>query len=286
MSAWVNIQWKRYEFDNSFTTDSGAVYKFSRFIASGGNSIIYEVMDEREEKTYALKFLKFLNQKDDFNKEIELMREFSAPGYIDNFITLYATGNLVGYQTTKGRKKTRTGETINIPFFLMDRADDQTIKDYLCQEKLSEKEEQEIFPYIQKLAESLKMIHEKNYVHRDIKPKNILMHGTIPKIADFGLMVQENTCLDKKAPKFWPTPEYISLCDDTEHCSHMETDIFQLGCIFYFLYTGKYPIGIVNINEINGYKMEKVIKKMLSYSKNDRYRNGSELYSDIMEQLK
>ncbi len=285
MLAYLNIQGKIFEFDNLILTDSGKTYKFSKFIASGGNSVVYEVLDEREEKVYALKFLKFLNQKEDFDREVELMKQFSAPGYIDNFITLSETGHLVGYETTKGRKKTRTGKTIDIPFFIMDRADDQTIKDFLCQEQLSEKDEQEIFPYIQKLAESLKLIHEKDYVHRDIKPKNILMQGTVPKIADFGLMVKENECLEKKAPKFWPTPEYISLCDESEHCSHKQTDIFQLGCIFYFLYTGQYPIGIFNIEDISGYKMEPVIKKMLSYNKNDRYIDGNELYLDIMQQL-
>lgn len=285
MFPFVNINKKRYEFDNLISTNSDHIYKFSKFIASGGNSVVYEVLDEREEKVYALKFLKFLNQKEEFDKEIELMQQFSAPGYIDNFITLHETGNLVGHETTKGRKRNRTGKTIDIPFFIMDRADDQTIKDFLCQEKLSEKDEQEIFPYIQKLAESLKLIHEKDYVHRDIKPKNILMQGTVPKIADFGLMVKENECLAKKAPKFWPTPEYISLCDESEHCSHKQTDVFQLGCIFYFLYTGQYPIGIFNINDISGYKMESVIKKMLSYDKGNRYRDGNELYSDIMKQL-
>ena len=37
------------------------------------------------------------------------------------------------------------------------------------------------------ILKGLKAIHEKNFVHRDIKTNNIVLHNNVAKIADFGL---------------------------------------------------------------------------------------------------
>jgi len=40
---------------------------------------------------------------------------------------------------------------------------------------------------LKQIADGIAYIHSKGYIHRDIKPHNILMKNGIPKIADFGL---------------------------------------------------------------------------------------------------
>jgi len=78
-------------------------------------------------------------------------------------------------------------------------------------------------------------------VHRDLKPRNILLHDGRWKIADFGLarFLEESTSLNTvmegmtapyAAPEQW----------NRERASHA-TDVYALGCIAYALLTGKPP---------------------------------------------
>ena len=78
-------------------------------------------------------------------------------------------------------------------------------------------------------------------VHRDLKPRNILLHEGRWKIADFGLarFLEESTSLNTvmegmTAP--YAAPEQWNL----EPASHA-TDVYALGCIAYALLTGRPP---------------------------------------------
>jgi len=164
--------------------------------------------------------------------------------------------------------------------YIMDLAD-ESFEDYLCN-KLDWNHEREILPKIESLAYTVKLLHEKNYVHRDIKPQNILVNGEVFKLADFGMVEKENTSCKKAGPKYWPTPEFLNMCDDDVHCSGKQTDVFMLGCMFYFIYTKKYPVGNINIDSIDDtYKMKPIIEKMISYDIDERYKNCDEVYSEI-----
>ncbi|WP_418187136.1 protein kinase domain-containing protein [Aliarcobacter lanthieri] len=275
-----SINGKSFEIDDTCFDSFSNKYTILEHISGGGNSFIFKITDKREEKKYALKLLKYTNKKslESFDEEIKLMTEFTRAEYADSFIAFISSGEIDVYEIKKARKENKRLSSKKHKFYIMELAD-KTIQNFLCNKTLSS--EQEKIPYILKLAESLKYIHEKEYVHRDIKPQNILFKEEIPIISDFGLMVKEKTCLEKKGPKFWPTPEFLEMCE-TEHCAHKQTDIFQLGCIFFYIYTNKYPIGNVSFNEIpDNNLMKTVIKRMLSYKKEDRYENALELYDDI-----
>jgi eukaryotic-like serine/threonine-protein kinase len=78
-------------------------------------------------------------------------------------------------------------------------------------------------------------------VHRDLKPGNVLYHGGVWKVADFGIarFVEESTspntlkdCLSRQ----YAAPEQFRL----ERASGA-TDVYALGCIGYALLTGKPP---------------------------------------------
>ena len=72
------------------------------------------------------------------------------------------------------------------------------------------------------------------------------------------------------------------MCNEDAHCSGKQTDVFMLGCIFYFIYTKKYPVGDVNIDLIKDeYKIKPIIKKMISYDIAERYNNCQEVYDKI-----
>lgn len=254
-------------------------------IGEGGGSYIFKIIEDIEEtdnaKEYALKICKYDNrpigktgrykQDKKFKNEINIAKEFSTSQYKNNFISYLLDGTLMLKKSSK--------ET-NHSCYVMDLAD-ESFEDYLCNRLIWDKEI-EILPRVKELAYTVKLLHDKNYVHRDIKPQNILVQGEVFKLADFGMVEKENTSCKKAGPKYWPTPEFLEMCDGDAHCSGKQTDVFMLGCIFYFIYTKKYPVGDVNIDLIaDEYKIKPIIKKMISYDIAERYNNCQEVYDEI-----
>ena len=98
---------------------------------------------------------------------------------------------------------------------------------------------------IRATAEGLAYAHRQGYIHRDIKPKNILMtqDGT-PKLADMGL-ARRDSDLDaafSEIGRAYGTPYYISPEQvrgdpDIDH----RTDIYSLGVTFYEMLAGRPP---------------------------------------------
>ena len=106
------------------------------------------------------------------------------------------------------------------------------------------------------LVDGLAFLHKKKFIHRDLKPGNIL-YTTDPtlhfKIADFGL-IKDTTGSSMMSStrgsgvamaagtRCWMAPELVSMKtrDHTE-----QSDIFSLGLVLYYLLTlGKHPFGI------------------------------------------
>jgi len=93
---------------------------------------------------------------------------------------------------------------------------------------------------------ALKSIHEKNYIHCDLKLENIMFEDPEDdskiKIVDFGLMVKINNPGDmfirKKAcgTRGYIAPETLSHC---EYASY--SDLWQAGCCLYSMLSGLTP---------------------------------------------
>jgi len=274
-----------YRLNSQSITLQGKKFLCLEKIGEGGGSYILKIIEDIEEsdnaKEYALKICKYENKpigktgryKEDkkFKNEIKIAKEFAESQYKNNFISYLLDDTLM---LKKGDKET------NHLCYVMDLAD-ESFEDYLCN-RLKWDKEVEVLPKIKELAYTVKLLHDKNYVHRDIKPQNILVQGEVFKLADFGMVEKENTSCKKAGPKYWPTPEFLEMCDEDAHCSGKQTDVFMLGCIFYFIYTNKYPVGNVNINLISDdYKIKPIIKKMISYDIRERYNNCQEVYDEI-----
>jgi serine/threonine protein kinase len=126
--------------------------------------------------------------------------------------------------------------------------------------------------FIRQVALGLHYAHQHGMVHRDIKPSNLMLQHrgsdatgtfTLVKISDFGLarcgdqgpLVEEpvGTILTK-ANTIMGTPDYLSPEQARNlHNADIRSDLYSLGCTFYFLLSGQVPYP-------GGSTMEKLIR--------------------------
>jgi serine/threonine protein kinase len=117
---------------------------------------------------------------------------------------------------------------------------------------------------MQQAALALHYGHQNGMVHRDIKPANLLVpraeeaptsigggelgpRPPLVKLVDFGLArlhgaVGTETLMLDRSQNFAGTPDYVSpeQCQDV-HAVDIRSDLYSLGCTFYFALTGRAP---------------------------------------------
>ena len=122
--------------------------------------------------------------------------------------------------------------------------------------------------YIRQAALGLQYAHERGLVHRDIKPHNLIMsvRDGLIKVADLGLARMPRT-LDSEATATLGvmtgtgtlTPQNASLIGTADylapeqaldfHKADIRSDIYSLGCTFYYLLAGQPPFAGATLTE-------------------------------------
>ncbi|EOA20200.1 hypothetical protein CARUB_v10000495mg [Capsella rubella] len=96
--------------------------------------------------------------------------------------------------------------------------------------------------YTRQILDGLKYLHDKGFIHRDIKCANILVdaNGAV-KLADFGLakVSKLNDIKSCKGTPFWMAPEVINPKRNDGYGS--PADIWSLGCTVLEMLTGQIP---------------------------------------------
>ena len=137
-------------------------------------------------------------------------------------------------------------------YFIMEYVDGDTVLDRMqAKKRLPEKEALAI---IRQVALALEHAHERGFVHRDIKPKNLMVTSTgVVKLADLGLAraMGDQEAAAAETGKAFGTPYYIS----PEQIRGLPdigppADIYGLGATLYHMLTGKVPFEGKNPNEV------------------------------------
>ena len=153
-------------------------------------------------------------------------------------------------------------------------------------------------------ARALDHSHKQGFIHRDVKPKNIMIadESNRTKLADMGLAraVSDREAAEAEAGKAYGTPYYISPEQIRgERDVDARADIYSLGATMYHMVTGQVPFDGQNpsavmhkhlrndlippdhINKGLSHGISEVIEVCLAKDRNKRYSSAADLVEDL-----
>ncbi|MDX2117060.1 MAG: serine/threonine-protein kinase [Planctomycetota bacterium] len=171
-----------------------------------------------------------------------LPRKFSQnPQFIDRF---YAEGRAAAQLNHPNIVQAYdVGKAGEYHYFVMEYVDGRTVFDDITKHKRVS--EREAIDLIMQIADALQHAHERGLIHRDVKPKNIMINKEgVAKLADMGLAraISDKEAAEAEAGKAFGTPYYISPEQIRgEKVVGPPADIYSLGATLYHMVTGNVP---------------------------------------------
>ena len=256
-----------------------AGYEVIRKIASGGMSDVFQAKRLYDNKLVAVKLM-----RDSMAKNKEAVKRFHAEAAL--VMRLNHPNIVEVFSMQKNR---------NTPFITMEYIEGKTLRELLNKKRLLDN--QTIVNISLDITKGLEYIHSKGIIHKDIKPKNILITNTTAKISDFGIASYGPTAYSHRqgAPSYM-SPEQIKGRD-----IDYRTDIYSLGITMYEMATSQVPFKgpedreiltkhlglkprpIKQINSKIHPNIESTIMKMLEKLPANRYRTATMLRLDLFE---
>ncbi len=225
----------------------------SDLIGKGGFSRVYRAYDTIRSRDVALKFY-----YGSWSNKYDIISEISR---IDDIIH----PNLIRYYDADILKSTNTiGEEEKIQVGIMEYANGGDLSGLF-----SKKDNKLYLRIIRDILSGLSYLHKKGIAHRDLKPKNILLHNeggnTTAKIGDFGISkivgkgdheasTQLLGSVEYMAPEQFNTQKY-----GVDGQLGTNVDLWSVGIISYELLTHKTPFG----NRSTGLSNEQILSNIL-----------------------
>ncbi len=274
----------------SLTGETISQYRVLREIGHGGMSTVYEAEDTLLGRKVALKVIAESLLRDE-NAIARFEREARAAAALDhpNICTVY---ELMEYN---GR-----------PVIVMELLEGETLRQTMRRGVVPLDNVIDIGIAV---ADALEAAHQKGFVHRDIKPGNIMVTGRGQiKLLDFGLAKSA----DADAPDEGTDPDDGAIGGTTQFMSPEQTrgealdprsDLFSLGVVLYELATGErpftrqsgmatmeairtvHPASLRSLNPKIPEELELIVGKLLEKDPANRYQSAADLRSDL-ESLK
>jgi len=195
------------------------------------------------------------------------------------------------------------GRSGDLYYFVMEYVDGRTVYDDIVKHKRYS--EAEALDIIIQITEALEHAHGKGLIHRDVKPKNVMItREGVAKLADMGLAraISDKEAAEAEAGKAFGTPYYISPEQIRgEKDIGPPADIYSLGATLYHMVTGNVPFDGKNpsavmhkhlkselvapdhVNPKLGAGISEVIEMMMAKNPARRYRSCADLLLDLRQ---
>ena len=193
------------------------------------------------------------------------------------------------------------GESGGYHYFVMEFVEGKTIYDDLANGQAYP--ETEALDILIQIGGALAHAHKRGLIHRDVKPKNIMItKDGIAKLADMGLAreADDKVAAEMEAGRAYGTPYYISPEQIRGEVDiDFRTDIYSLGATFYHMVTGRVPFeaptpsGVMHkhlketlvppdhINKGLSVGVAEIIEVMMAKKRENRYENMALLLADL-----
>ena len=193
------------------------------------------------------------------------------------------------------------GQANGLHYFVMEFVKGKTVYDDICNGKPYS--EAEALNIITQIGEALEHAHERGLIHRDVKPKNIMItEDGIAKLADMGLAREatDTAAAEMEAGRAYGTPYYISPEQIRgERNIDFRADIYSLGATLYHMVTGKVPFEAPtpsavmhkhlkeplvppdHINSSLSVGLAEVVEVMMAKNRDERYSSMKLLLEDL-----
>jgi len=260
-------------------------YKILGKLGAGAMAVVYKAQQLSLDRTVAIKVLpKRLSENPEYVERFYKEGQAAAKLNHNNIVQAFDVGEAGGYH-----------------YFVMEYVEGKTLHDDLSAGKILI--EDEALDIIIQVAHALAHAHARGLIHRDVKPKNIMIdNGGVVKLADMGLarVTTDIEAARMEAGKAYGTPYYIAPEQIRGKIDiDGRADIYGLGATFYHLVTGRVPymaddpeevmrkhlseqlIPPDHINTALSAGVSEVIEVMLAKQREDRYNNAEELLTDL-----
>ena len=131
-----------------------------------------------------------------------------------------------------------------LPYILLDYLPGQTVRRFLRQ--TGRFNLQDALRLIISVGATLAHVHHSGYIHRDVKPSNVMLHAGYVKLFDFGVAWPLS---HQKPPDKSGTPMYLAPEQCRQQVLTPATDIWQLGIFLFELLTNQLPFAKSNYDD-------------------------------------
>ncbi len=271
----------------------GDRYEIGEVIGRGGMAEVHEARDLRLGRRVAVKILRPDLARDP-SFQVRFRREAQSAAALNhpNIVAVYDTG--------EDSLTSESGETVVVPYIVMEYVDGMTLRQLLASgRRLLPERALEITAGV---LSALDYAHRHGIVHRDIKPGNVMLTRTGDvKVMDFGIARAVNDANSgmTTTSTVMGTAQYLSPEQARGEVVDARSDLYSCGVLLYELLTGRPPftgdspvsIAYQHVSEMpqppsqvdSGVspEIDAVVLRALAKRPDDRYQSAVEFRADV-----